>query len=65
MWAASSTGPRSLERTTALLTDLGMTLDPRAPVGRLGLAQRQMVEIAKALAASATATARAVTRRSW
>ena len=26
-----------------------MTLDPRAPVGRLGLAQRQMVEIAKAL----------------
>ena len=26
-----------------------MTLDPRAPVGRLGIAQRQMVEIAKAL----------------
>ena len=41
------------ERTTALLLDLGMTLDPRAPVGRLGLAQRQMVEIAKALAAPA------------
>ena len=38
------------ERTSALLLDLGMTLDPRAPVGRLGLAQRQMVEIAKALA---------------
>jgi ribose transport system ATP-binding protein len=38
------------ERTSALLTDLGITLDPRAPVGRLGLAQRQMVEIAKALA---------------
>src|SRR3954469_5160902 len=37
------------ERTSALLLDLGMTLDPRAPVGRLGLAQRQMVEIAKAL----------------
>ena len=41
------------ERTTTLLTDLGMTLEPRAPVGRLGLAQRQMVEIAKALAAPA------------
>ena len=40
------------DRTTALLTDLGMTLDPRAPVGRLGLAQRQMVEIARALASS-------------
>ena len=40
-------------RTSALLGDLGITLDPRAPVGRLGLAQRQMVEIAKALAASA------------
>jgi ribose transport system ATP-binding protein len=37
------------DRTTALLADLGMTLDPRAVVGRLGLAQRQMVEIAKAL----------------
>jgi ribose transport system ATP-binding protein len=44
-------------RTSALLLDLGMTLDPRAPVGRLGLAQRQMVEIAKALAAPASATA--------
>src|ERR1700704_6031914 len=29
-------------RTSALLLDLGITLDPRAPVGRLGLAQRQM-----------------------
>ena len=46
------------DRTSALLLDLGMTIDPRAPVGRLGLAQRQMVEIAKALAASATASAR-------
>ena len=42
------------ERTTKLLADLGMTLDPRAPVGRLGLAQRQMVEIAKALASPGT-----------
>ena len=37
------------QQTARLLTDLGMTLEPRAPVGRLGLAQRQMVEIAKAL----------------
>ena len=37
------------DRTATLLLDLGMTLDPRAPVGRLGLAQQQMVEIAKAL----------------
>ena len=42
------------ERTTALLADLGMALDPRAPVGRLGIAQRQMVEIAKALASPGT-----------
>ena len=45
------------DRTSALLLDLGMTLDPRAAVGRLGLAQRQMVEIAKALAVSAGASA--------
>ena len=46
------------DRTSKLLLDLGMALDPRAPVGRLGLAQRQMVEIAKALApASAGASA--------
>jgi ribose transport system ATP-binding protein len=37
------------DRTSALLNDLGMALDPRAQVARLGLAQRQMVEIAKAL----------------
>jgi ribose transport system ATP-binding protein len=42
------------DRTSALLTDLGMTLDPRAPVGQLGMAQRQMVEIAKALASPGT-----------
>jgi len=35
--------------TSRLLGDLGMTLDPRSTVSRLGLAQRQMVEIAKAL----------------
>jgi ribose transport system ATP-binding protein len=42
------------EQTNRLLTDLGMTLDPRAPVGRLGLAQRQMVEIGKALSSAGT-----------
>ncbi len=35
--------------TTALLADLGMDLDAGTPVHRLSLAQRQMVEIAKAL----------------
>ncbi|HUQ89313.1 MAG TPA: sugar ABC transporter ATP-binding protein [Vicinamibacterales bacterium] len=35
--------------TTALLDDLGMTLDAGAPIHQLSLAQRQMVEIAKAL----------------
>src|SRR6185436_6120809 len=37
------------DRTALLLADLGMTLDARTPVFRLGLAQQQMVEIAKAL----------------
>ena len=37
-------------QTTRLLEDLGIAIDPRTPVGRLGLAQRQMIEIAKALA---------------
>jgi ribose transport system ATP-binding protein len=45
------------DRTSALLRDLGVALEPRAPVGRLGLAQRQMVEIAKALAGPASAEA--------
>ena len=47
------------DRTAVLLADLGMTLDPRTPVFRLGLAQRQMVEIAKALASPAAAEASA------
>src|SRR5438270_302023 len=41
------------ERTSRLLTDLGlqsMAIHPRTRVDRLGLAQRQMIEIAKALA---------------
>jgi len=45
------------ENTSRLLADLEMTLDARTPVVRLGLAQRQMVEIAKALAAPASAAA--------
>jgi ribose transport system ATP-binding protein len=35
--------------TERLLTDLGMTIDARTRLGSLSLAQRQMVEIAKAL----------------
>jgi ribose transport system ATP-binding protein len=59
--------PALTSRTSVLLTDLGMTLDPRAQVGRLGLAQRQLVEIAKALAASATASPASAeaTARQW
>ena len=37
------------ERTRALLADLDLHLDPAIAVGRLSLAARQMVEIAKAL----------------
>ncbi len=37
------------ERTTRLFADLGMNLSPGTPVRRLSLAQRQMVEIAKAV----------------
>ena len=40
-------------QATRLLEDLGIAIDPRTRVGRLGLAQRQMIEIAKALAAPA------------
>ncbi len=47
------------DRTSALLDDLGMALDPRVVVSRLGLAQRQMVEIAKALSTPAFADASA------
>jgi ribose transport system ATP-binding protein len=38
------------DRADALLRDLGIALDARTRVSRLGLALRQMVEIAKALA---------------
>jgi len=46
-------------RASRLLADLEMTFDPRTPVARLGIAQRQMVEIAKALAVPAEASAAA------
>jgi ribose transport system ATP-binding protein len=38
------------EQARALLTDLGMAIEPATPLHRLSLAERQMVEIAKALA---------------
>src|SRR5688500_4144757 len=37
------------ESAGRLLADLGMSIDPRTTLGYLSLAQRQMVEIAKAL----------------
>ncbi|MGH9382674.1 MAG: sugar ABC transporter ATP-binding protein, partial [Vicinamibacterales bacterium] len=40
---------RLSESTSRLLADLGMVLEPDTPLHRLSLAQRQMVEIAKAL----------------
>ncbi|MDO8679040.1 MAG: sugar ABC transporter ATP-binding protein [Acidobacteriota bacterium] len=40
--------------TSQLLTDLGMNLSPDTPLGQLSLAQRQMVEIAKALKGQAS-----------
>lgn len=53
--AAPSWGPglidwrRLHDDTASLLSDLGMPIDPTTPVRRLSLAQRQLVEIAKAL----------------
>jgi len=46
---------RARMRSTAaqLFTDLGMSIDVRVPVRRLSVAQQQMVEIARALAADA------------
>ena len=47
---------RSLHKLTAeRLADLGLEIDPRTLVARLSLAQRQMVEIAKALASGEAA----------
>jgi ribose transport system ATP-binding protein len=41
---------RAVERTKKILTSLGVTIDPGAPVGELGAGERKMVEIARALA---------------
>jgi D-xylose transport system ATP-binding protein len=40
-------------RTTKLLQDLHLDIDPRVPVGNLGIGQQQLVEIAKALSKEA------------
>jgi D-xylose transport system ATP-binding protein len=40
-------------RTGRLLDELGLNIDPRIPVGRLGIGQQQLVEIAKALSQDA------------
>jgi ribose transport system ATP-binding protein len=50
------------EQAAQLLADLGLNLDPAMPVAQLGLAQRQMVEIAKALASTTSASAKASAR---
>nr|WP_055509200.1 sugar ABC transporter ATP-binding protein [Nonomuraea pusilla] len=44
---------RMIEQAEALLDRVGVDVDPRTPVGRLGIARMQMVEIAKALALDA------------
>lgn len=41
------------ERARALLSELGRPMDPRTPVGGLAMAERQLVEIARALASDA------------
>src|SRR5687767_4798394 len=41
-------------RATALLRDLHLAIDPRTPVGNLGIGQQQLVEIAKALSQKAS-----------
>jgi D-xylose transport system ATP-binding protein len=40
-------------RTSKLLQDLNLDIDPRIPVGSLGIGQQQLVEIAKALSKDA------------
>ena len=41
------------QKATKLLLDLHLPIDPRTPVGNLGIGQQQLVEIAKALSQSA------------
>ena len=56
--AAPTRGPGLIDwqrlhaQARTLLADLGMTIEPSTPLHRLSLAERQMVEIAKALAPS-------------
>jgi ribose transport system ATP-binding protein len=45
--------PEMYRRTSALLEEVHVTLDPRRPVAGLGVAHQQMVEIAKALSLDA------------
>ena len=48
LWAGWIDGPKMRRDAQALMADLGMTLNVRTLVGSLSVAQRQMVEIAKA-----------------
>ncbi|MGI8639185.1 MAG: xylose ABC transporter ATP-binding protein [Pyrinomonadaceae bacterium] len=41
------------QKATKLLQDLNLPIDPRTPVGNLGIGQQQLVEIAKALSHNA------------
>jgi ribose transport system ATP-binding protein len=59
-WGGVIDWPTLRERTSSLLRDLGLEAtapDPRTPVASLGLAQRQLIEIAKALAPAAAGAA--------
>ena len=49
----SSTGLSCITRPPKLLADLNLQIDPKTPVGRLGIGQQQLVEIAKALSKNA------------
>ncbi|HEX7126670.1 MAG TPA: sugar ABC transporter ATP-binding protein [Thermodesulfobacteriota bacterium] len=42
-------GLATLDRARRMLSEAGLDLDPRTPVGRLSLGQRQLVEIARGL----------------
>jgi ribose transport system ATP-binding protein len=53
-WGGVVDWPALNHRAAGLLADLGLDLPPERAVHRLGLAQRQLVEIAKALATPAT-----------
>jgi ABC-type sugar transport system ATPase subunit len=41
------------EKADSLLTELGIEIDPKCPVGKLSIAERQLVEVAKALSMDA------------